>query len=133
MIMKIRKKNILKILIYFLIRVQHYFFCRFTVSATQDLPSARAFLFSLNNNNGDAPIKIALKQDQRGQAIRNLVGAGPSFGTRDLVFRSMRSIQSSLGTTYELPENGAADFLVGEPEFQADDVEVLYAGGTFYN
>ena len=66
-----------------------------------------------------------------GRLYGTLLERGLPLGTRDLVFRSMRSIQSSLGTTYELPANGAADFLVGESEFQADDVEVLYAGGTF--
>lgn len=109
------------------------FLCQLLVSATDNKPSARAFLFGLKNQHGTAPIKFQIRPDHREQAVRSVAGMGPCFGTSDLLFHNMSVVKSSLGTTYDLPANGAADYFVGETEFEVDDVEILFAGGNLRN
>jgi hypothetical protein len=92
--------------------------------------SGKSFLFTLKHQRGVPPTKFPLKEDSRNQAIFCGAGAGPCFGTSDLVVadgcNELVENKTSLGLTYEngtsLNDNHA---LLGSHYFQVKEIEVF--------
>ena len=106
------------------------------------LYSAKAFIFSLRNNEGLSPFKSTLQYRwdlghwARKWAILNVEASGPHFGgANDLSLMEQgcayeeRRSRSTLGSFYTAP-SGARDrstILAGSATFYPDEVEVFYA------
>lgn len=106
----------------------------------QDLWSSRSFLFSIENSAGLGPVKLALKPDKTGKALRQDPQSGPVFGENDLYIGDNADQSpvsfSDLGHAYELPNNSfdagrldARKFLAGSYRFIPDEIEVFYYTG----
>ena len=101
------------------------------------LYSAKAFIFSLRNNERLPPFKSTLEGHwARRWAIFNVEASGPHFGGgNDLYLMKQgyaheeRRSTSTLGSYYTAP-SGARDrstILAGSATFYPDEVEVFYA------
>lgn len=113
-----------------------------TTAQHQDLWSSRSFLFSIVNSAGLGPVKLDLKPEKFGKALRQDPQSGPVFGENDLYIGNNADQStvsfSDLGHAYELPNNSfdagtldARKFLAGSYKFIPDDIEVFYYGGKF--
>ncbi|KAJ7390088.1 hypothetical protein OS493_027118 [Desmophyllum pertusum] len=86
--------------------------------------SFKAFLFSLNNNQGTDPKSFYLKTDRRHSAHFAKSDQGPTFGDGDLVLETMSSGYSELGNSFDIGADAAFQF-AGARNFVISDVEVL--------
>lgn len=102
--------------------------------------SSRSFLFSIENPAGLGPVKLALKPDKTGKALRQDPQSGPVFGENDLYIGNNADKSpvsfSDLGHAYELPnisfDAGRLDarkFLAGSYRFIPDEIEVFFYTG----
>lgn len=94
--------------------------------------SFKAFLFSLNNNQGTDPKSFYLKTDRRHSAHFAKSDQGPTFGDGDLVLETMSSGYSELGNSFDIGADAAFQF-AGARNFVISDVEVLTTEGNHSN
>ena len=101
--------------------------------------SSKAFLFSLVNKPGWAPVKLSQTGKHRhgGHSINGCSSYGPTFGGgHDVSVKNHASSNtnsySNLGYTYSPPsghsylQSFTKSFLAGSYNFQPDEVEVFY-------
>ena len=122
--------------------VELYFesFTSYSVSSCLWKYDASAFLFSLVNKPGWAPVKLTQQgkySNSRSNSIYSCSSYGPTFGGgHDIYIASYASSNvnsySGLGHTYSPPSGHrygssfAYSFLAGSYKFQPDEVEVFY-------
>ena len=122
--------------------VELYFelFTSYSVSGCSWKYDASAFLFSLVNKPGWAPVKLTQQgkySNRRSHSIYSCSSYGPTFGGgNDIYIASYASSNvnsnSGLGYTYSPPSGHrygssfAYSFLAGSYKFQPDEVEVFY-------
>ena len=96
-----------------------------------------SFIYSLRNNDGLAPFKSTLKDENHLQAIYQNNGWGPIFGnSHDLYISNNAGSNTESGTyfgdTYNLPpgytygQTNTFSLLAGSVHFTPSEVEVLY-------
>ena len=122
--------------------VELYFelFTSYSVSSCSWKYDASAFLFSLVNKPGWAPVKLTQQgkySNRRSRSIYSCNNRGPSFGGgHDIYIASYASSNtnsySDLGHEYSPPSGHSyassftRSFLAGSYHFQPDEVEVFY-------
>ena len=101
--------------------------------------SSKAFLYSLYNINGYAPVKLQIKSGQTRYATLNCRGYGPIFGSgNDVQISDNAARYRSLthcGHSYPLPpgyfsSGSSCTFYAGRYQFTATDIEVFYETTT---
>ena len=96
-----------------------------------------SFMFSLLNNDGLAPFKSPLKDDNDTRAIARDNRFGPTFGGgRDLYIHDNAGLNTDsfthFGYTYDLPpgyirsKTNTLSLLAGNQSFSPSELEVLY-------
>ena len=116
-----------------------YFFYQL-VSTCGYRPSSTAFLFSLVNKPGWAPVTFRIRKGSYQYATRGCSSQGPTFGGGFDVHisseaSSNKNSHSNLGSDYKTPSGYsygsvyAKSFLAGSYSFQPDEVEVFYETG----
>ena len=117
----------------------------FSTGICRNLPSKKAFLFSLYNINGYAPVKVNIKPSRYSYAIRACDSRGPFFGNGpDLYINENPPVNGYSGTNcgasyylppgYSLPRPSATSFCrfyAGSNGFIPTDVEVFYETTTW--
>ena len=95
--------------------------------------SSKAFLFSLVNHSGWAPLKLLQtgRHSSGGHSIYSCSSHGPTFGYGNDIYvasyaSSNTKSSSSLGYTYRSPSGSSQSFLTGSYNFKPDEVEVFY-------
>ena len=94
----------------------------------------QAFLFSLVNKPGRAPVKFNQRYGSSSQSIYRCYPAGPTFGGgHDLRISFLHKSYSRLGHTYSPPSgygllgsNLAGTFMAGSFYFNPDEIETFY-------
>ena len=102
--------------------------------------SRKAFLFSLYNVNGYAPVKLNIKSSDTMTAIYSCADKGPDFGGNDLVITNNAVDSYTIcGVSYSLPPGYSESQSATPCSFFADgssykfnptDVEVFYQTTT---
>lgn len=104
----------------------------FTGSPCSYSAAGKAFLFSLYNINGYAPVKLA-QYNLRNDAMYHCSGYGPTFGAHD-IYISNHAINNNdshthCGHTYTAPpgySHSNCPFFAGSFKFSPTDIEVFY-------
>ena len=112
----------------------------FSTGSCRYLSSSKAFLFSLYNVKGYAPVKVNIKSGHYDTAIYTCSSRGPTFGNgHDLHISnnaaSNRKSFTDCDTTYPLPpgysaSNAYCGIYAGSCKFTPSDVEVFYETKT---
>ena len=108
------------------------------INQVQNVPSSKAFLFSLSPfNPSDGRKKLEVLPEKRHQDIRRHKDAGPCWGEDkdELCFKNQRvTTEMNSSGVYDVSGiSNPATFFAGESSFLADDVEVLTVGGKNIN
>ena len=93
--------------------------------------NSKAFIFSLNNNEGLAPFVSEVKKECTGKAIYRDSAIGPVFGAHVYIFDNADSngwSRGRLGYHYSVPAavKNNHTVLAGTEYFSPDEVEVFY-------
>ena len=108
------------------------------VGSCRHVSSSKAFLFSLYNVNGYAPVKLKVLSSGYSAAVWPCAIDGPTFGYNDLFISSNAASSSKSRTTcaniYALPpgysKSARCTFFAGSIQFTPTDVEVLFETTT---
>lgn len=93
--------------------------------------SANTFFFGLKTITSNFPARSDILPSRQHFAIRLTSSLGPVFGADDLVFVKMDLVRFGNGSAFlNNTHESFATAATGKAEFQPNDVEVLYMGGT---
>ena len=109
-------------------------FALFTGSSCYYSAASKAFIFSLYNINGYAPIKLTQYDDHSQYVMFHCSTYGPTFGDHDILISNYslynKNSRTDCGHAYTAPpgylRRSSCPFFAGSYKFSPTDVEVFY-------